>query len=236
MKNVVLCGVLGHTCCSPPLPLHQPGGGGSSHDDGALSTLRLLYHTHRIRRHRQTLPTSWSRCSVPGDTASLHLPSTGHLSIHLDEALGAGPLVDLPASNRVTASGFWCRSSRASRFASRMRPRPRPAQPRPWANIRRDRATALAAALSPVTQQDASLDRLGGCFCYQRKRRHLLAGSTASRPAGPEPAGRHGPRTRGKAGCRGSRTHWRRRHLSPPAAGDIGASWIRPRRLPLTSF
>ncbi|HSR92887.1 MAG TPA: hypothetical protein VLK88_16405, partial [Gemmatimonadales bacterium] len=31
----------------------------------------------------------------PGaDTASPHLPSTGHLSIHLDEALGAGPLVD----------------------------------------------------------------------------------------------------------------------------------------------
>ena len=152
MKNVVLCGVLGSlllftTASAPYAPaavhmtmatlhaaaLTAPTGSGDT-DDAPYLLLSVL---------------------GPGaDTASLHLPSTGHLSIHLDEALGAGPLVDLSLqpgdSVRLLVSvleGKQVRLSDETQAAA--------SSTKTLGQHPSDRVTALAAALSPVTQQDA---------------------------------------------------------------------------------
>jgi len=152
MKNVVLCGVLGSlllftTASAPYAPaavhmtmatlhaaaLTAPTGSGDT-DDAPYLLLSVL---------------------GPGaDTASLHLPSTGHLSIHLDEALGAGPLVDLSLqpgdSVRLLVSvleGKQVRLSDETQAAA--------SSTRTLGQHPSDRVTALAAVLAPVTQQDA---------------------------------------------------------------------------------
>lgn len=91
----------------------------------------------------------------PGaDTASLHLPSTGHLSIHLDEALGRGPLVDLSLqpgdSVRLLVSVLEGKQVRLSDETQAAASSTKTLSQHPS-----DRATTLATALAPVTQQDA---------------------------------------------------------------------------------
>ena len=153
MKNLVLCGGLGSlllftTASFPKAPaaavhmtmatlhaaaLTTPTGSGDT-DDAPYLLVSVL---------------------GPGaDSASLHLPSTGHLSIHLDEALGAGPLVDLSLqpgdSVRLLVSVLEGKPVRlpdetlAAASSTKALGQP-PA----------DRATALGTALAPVTQQGA---------------------------------------------------------------------------------
>jgi len=87
-------------------------------------------------------------------TSSLHLPSTGHLSIHLDEALGAGPLMDLSLqpgdSVRLLVSvleGKEVRLSDESQAAAN--------STKVLGQPASDRASTLTAALAPITQQDS---------------------------------------------------------------------------------
>jgi hypothetical protein len=153
MKNVVLCGVLGllllFTTASAP---HAPA--------AAVHMTMATLHAAAL-----TTPTGsgdtddapYLLVSVLGpgaDTASLHLPSTGHLSIHLDEALGAGPLVDLSLqpgdSVRLLVSVLEAKQVRLSDETQAAASSTKTLGQHPS-----DGATALAAALAPVTQQDA---------------------------------------------------------------------------------
>ena len=153
MKNVMLCGALGSlllfsTASAPHAPiaavhltiatlhaaaLTTPTGSGDS-DDAPYLLVSVL---------------------GPGaETSSLHLPASGHLSIHLDEALGAGPLTDLSLqpgdSVRLLVSvleGKQVRlSDEAQAAANSIKALGLPSA---------DRASTLATALAPVTQPDA---------------------------------------------------------------------------------
>jgi hypothetical protein len=89
----------------------------------------------------------------PGsESSSLHLPSTGHLSIHLDEAIGAGPLTDLNLqpgdSVRLLVSvleGKEVRLPEETQAAAN--------SANALSQLSSDRASTLAAALAPVTQK-----------------------------------------------------------------------------------
>jgi hypothetical protein len=91
----------------------------------------------------------------PGaNTAILQLPTTGHLNIHLDEALGARPLTDLSLqpgdSVRLLVSVLEAKQVRASDETQAAA-----SSTKALAASPADRASALVPALAPVTQQDA---------------------------------------------------------------------------------
>jgi hypothetical protein len=119
----------------------------------------------------------------PGaDSASLHLPSTGHLSIHLDEALGAGPLVDLSLqpgdSIRLLVSvleGKQVRLPDETQAAA--------SSTKALGQHPADRATALAAALAPVTQQGAHWIGSAALLITNENGAIYWRGLDASRPA-----------------------------------------------------
>jgi len=151
-KNVVLCGTLGSlllfsTASAPQTPtaavhftiatlhaaaLTTPAGAGDT-DDSPYLLVSML---------------------GPGtQTSNLHLPSTGHLSIHLDEALGAGPLTDLMLqpgdSVRLLVSvleGKQVRLPEETQAAAN--------SAKALSQSSSDRASTLATALAPLSQQN----------------------------------------------------------------------------------
>src|SRR4030095_3014698 len=153
IKNVVLCSALGSlllftTASAPharPAAVHL-----------TMATLHApALTTPTGSGDTEAAPYLLVSVLGPGaDTASLHLPSTGHLSIHLDEALGAGPLVDLSLqpgdSVRLLVSvlaGKTVRLPDETQAAA--------SSTKTLGQLPSDGATALATALAPVTQQDA---------------------------------------------------------------------------------
>jgi len=152
MKNVVLCGALGSillfgTASAPHAPMA-----------GVHLTIATLHAaaltTTTGKDDADDSPYLLVSVLGPGAASSnLHLPASGHLSIHLDEAIGAGPLTDLSLqpgdSVRLLVSVL---EGKQVRLAEETQAAANSAMALSQSST--DRASTLATALAPLTQQN----------------------------------------------------------------------------------